>query len=164
MLDFEIQRFTRHCYATGRELAPGESFYSLLLPEGSQVVRRDYAANAWPGPPENALGWWKSKVPEAHAKKMQLAPSEIMLQYFEQLSEEPLLADERYVLALLMVRRRVVRQERVETNSAGQETLVMYCGRNEQEYRTEVAMPTAERAAQIQEKLGNLLYTPSHGG
>ena len=159
MLDFEIQRFTRQCCVTGRELTAGEPFYSVLVPEGSSVVRRDYCAEAWPGPPENAVGWWKANVPEQHAKKMHLAPSEVMLHYFEQIVDDPMLADERYVLALLMIRRRVVKQERIETDSAGQETLVMFCSKNEQEYRTLVAMPTAERAHEIQEKLGNLLYS-----
>ena len=159
MLDFEIQKLTRQCCTTGKELLPGELFYSVLVPEGSAVLRKDYAAEAWPGPPENALGWWKSHVPEANAKKLHLAPSEVMLQYFEQLLEEPLLADERYVLALLMIRKRVVRQERVETDAAGMETLVLHCATNDQEYRTAVVMPTAERAKEIQEKLGNLLYS-----
>jgi hypothetical protein len=159
MLDFEIQRFTRHCHATGRELMPGEVFYSVLVPEQSQVLRHDYSAAAWAGPPEKALGWWKATVPEPNAKKMHLAPSGVMIQYFEQLADDLTLADERYVLALLMIRRRVVRQERVETDEAGRETLVLYCSRNEQEYRAAVVMPTAERAQQIQEKLGNLLYS-----
>jgi hypothetical protein len=159
MLDFEISKFTRQCCATGRELLPGELFYSVLVPEGSAVVRRDYSADAWPGPPEKTLGWWKSHVPEANAKKLHLAPSEVMLQYFEQLLEEPLLADERYVLALLMIRKRVVRQEQIETDAAGQETVVMHCALNDREYRTAVVIPTPERAQAIQEKLGNLLYS-----
>jgi hypothetical protein len=159
MLDFEVQRFTRHCHATGRELAPGETFYSVLVPEHGQVQRRDYSAAAWPGPPEKALGWWKSHVSEPQARKAQLAPSEVMLEYFEQLGDDLALADERYVLALLMIRRRVVRQERVERNDGdGSETLVLFCPRNEQEYRTIVALPSAERAREIQEKLGRLLY------
>ena len=37
MLDFDIQRFTRHCHATGRELSPGEAFYSVLVSEGERL-------------------------------------------------------------------------------------------------------------------------------
>lgn len=159
MLDFDIQKFTKQCCVTGRELVPGEVFYTVLVPEGAAVLRRDYSAAAWQGPPENAVGWWKSHVPEAHAKKLHLAPSEVMLQHFEHLLEEPQLADERYVLALLMIRRRVVRQERIETDAAGQEMLVLHDAHHDREYRTAVAMPTPERAREIQEKLGNLLYS-----
>jgi hypothetical protein len=160
MLDFEIQRFTRHCHATGRELAAGEAFYSVLVTEGSQVVRHDYAASAWPGPPEKSVGWWKSQVPEANAKKLQLAPSEVMLQYFQELEGRPDKEDERYIVALLMIRRRVVRQERTEQDAQGREVVVLYCGRTETEYRTPVALPTPERVTAIQEELGRLLYSP----
>ena len=60
-MDFEVQRFTRRCAATDRELAPGELFYSVLLAEGAEVVRHDYAAEAWNGPTVRAApGWWKS--------------------------------------------------------------------------------------------------------
>jgi hypothetical protein len=122
-------------------------------------VRRDYAADAWQGPPEKTVGWWKSQVPHPHAKKMHLAPSEVMLQYFQELDGRPDKEDERYVLALLMIRRRVVRQERTEQDPLGREVAVLYCARNETEYRATVVMPTAERVAAIQDELGRLLYS-----
>lgn len=159
MFDFEIARFTRHCHATGRELAAGESFYSVLVTEGAEVIRRDFAAAAWPGPPEKSLGWWKSQVPQPHANKVNLAPSEVMLQYFQELEGRPDKEDERYVLALLMIRRRVLRQERTEQDDLGREVAVLYCSRNETEYRTPMVMPTPQRATEIQEELGRLLYS-----
>ena len=199
MLDFDVQRFTRHCHATGRELTPGEPFYSVLVAQGAQVVRRDYAADAWPGlpetprpsgtgsleirpesqtpshsleptesperlessqtseSPEKVIAWWKSLVPGASSKKMQLAPSEVMLQYFQELEGRPDKEDERYVLALLLTRRRILRQERVEQDPLGRELVVLYCARSETEYRTPVVMPSPERAVAIQEELGRLL-------
>jgi hypothetical protein len=163
MLDFEVQRFTRHCHASGRELAPGEAFYSVLIAEGAGVTRRDYAADAWPGPPEEwleppqkAVAWWKSEAPGG-TKKLQLAPSEVMLQYFQELEGRPDKEDERYVLALLMIRRRIVRQERTEHDPLGREVAVLYCPRTESEYRTPVVVPPPERVAAIQEELGRLL-------
>ncbi len=90
-MDFEVQRFTRRCAATDRELAPGELFYSVLLAEGAEVVRHDYAAEAWNGPPVEALGWWKSQLPAADAKpkKPQWAPNDVMLRLFDELAERP---------------------------------------------------------------------------
>ena len=62
MIDYDIQRCSRRCAASDRELHNGEVCYSVLVPEGGQVVRRDYSAEGWPGPPEGAIGWWKSAV------------------------------------------------------------------------------------------------------
>src|SRR5579863_1948158 len=55
LMDYEIQRFTRHCAVTGRELAPGEEFYTALVAAGAELKRIDYSAEAWQGPPEGAL-------------------------------------------------------------------------------------------------------------
>ena len=78
MLDFEVQRCTRTCAATERPLAPGEVFYSALVADGAEVVRRDYSEAAWTGPPEAALGWWKSQMPSGDASKLRLAPNQIL--------------------------------------------------------------------------------------
>src|SRR5207249_845826 len=85
MIDYEIQRCTRHCGVTGRELQPGETFYSTLTSEGAQVIRHDYSREAWQGPPSGVLGWWKSRMPERDAKKLHWAPNDVMLELLETL-------------------------------------------------------------------------------
>src|SRR3954463_8365574 len=109
LLDFEVQRCTRRCAATDRPLEPGEECYSVLEFEGVNVVRKDFGVHAWKAPPETAFGWWKSRVPEPTAKKIKLAPNEVLLELFEKLAERPDQQDLRYVLALLLVRRRVLK-------------------------------------------------------
>ena len=164
-MDFEVQRFTRRCAATDRELAPGELFYSVLLAEGAEVVRRDYAAEAWSGPPADALGWWKSQLPSADArpKKPQWAPNDVMLGLFDELAERPEQADLRYVLALLLLRRRVLRLEETEAEGTEQETMLVYCPRRETEYRVAVSMPDPARTAEIQAELARLLVVEPVG-
>jgi hypothetical protein len=159
MIDYEVQRCSRRCAATHRELQSGEACYSVLVAEGAQVVRRDYAQEAWPGPPAAAIGWWKSTVVDPHAGRLAWAPSDVMLNYFERLLGDPESADALYVLALLLVRRRIVRVESHEQDAAGRPLLVLYCGRNEAEYRVIETMPTPERAAAIQQQLADLLET-----
>jgi hypothetical protein len=157
MLDFEIQRCTRRCAKTDRELQPGEEVYSVLLTEGAEVVRRDFSRQAWDGPPEEAIGWWKSRIPDATAKRANWAPNDVMLEYFQQLEAKPEKSDVRYVLALLMARRRILRLEDAETDDSGQESLVVFCPRNEVEYRVPVCLPDSQRAEEIQDELARLL-------
>lgn len=158
MVEFDIQRCTRKCAKTDREFQPEEEFYSALIAEGSTVVRHDYSKEAWEAPPENALGWWKSRMPEANAKKVNWAPNDVMLHYFEQLADDPASADVRYVLSLLMIRRRVVRLEETRHEAEGGEHMVLYCPKNETEYVVPVSEPTGERVQQIQESLTQLLF------
>lgn len=163
-MDFEVQRFTRYCAATGRELKPGESFYSALVAKGAQVERQDYAVESWTGPPEGVLGWWKSQVPVPSAKKAQLAPNQVMLQLLEEWESDPTRHDSRYVLSLLLVRRRVLRLEDTETDESGCEVNVLYCPRKDCTYRVTAVMPSDERVAEIQDELSNLLFAGAEGG
>ena len=158
MLDFEVQRFTRKCCETDVILQPGDVFYSALVAQGSQVIRKDYSEGAWKGPPDATLGWWKAQVPDFHSQKMHWAPNDVILHYFEQLYEDDSQADMRYVLALLMIRRRIVRLEDTDRDDQQCETFVLYCPRNEREYRVAVTSPTPERTAEIQNQLAELLF------
>src|SRR5436305_14138401 len=146
MIDYEIQRCSRRCAATERELKDGETCFSALVPEGAAVVRRDYSMEAWQGPPENAIGWWKTTIVDPQAGRPHWAPNDVMLNYFERLLENPTAEDARYVLALLLVRRRVLRVEGHEKDDRGRDTLVLPCGRNETAYRVAETMPSPEPA------------------
>jgi len=157
MMDFEVQHCTRQCAASGRELRPGEEFYSALVGEGAEVRRLDYATDAWQGPPEGTIGWWKSRIPDRNAQRMRWAPNDVMLHFFEELLDQPDKEDLRYVLALLLVRRRVMRHEETERDDEGRETLALYCPRNENTYRVPVVMPDESRAEEIQQELARLL-------
>jgi hypothetical protein len=142
-------------------LNPGETCYSVLIASGASVVRYDYSQDAWEGPPVNAIAWWTSQIPEPTAKKVNWAPNDVMLHYFEQLDGQAGKEDVRYVLALLMTRRRVVRLEESKTDDQGREELVLFCPRNESQYHVAVVTPSEQRAAEIQHELTQLLQSGS---
>ncbi len=158
MIDFEIQRCTRRCAATDRELLPEERFYSVLVNEGTDVVRRDYCEEAWTKPPEGAVGWWKSRMPAADANKMSWAPNDVMLHYFQELDGNPAKADVRFILALLMIRRRIVRLDDREVDDEGRELMVVFCPKTETEYKVATVPPAGKRVEEIQEELARLLF------
>ncbi|MEX2316609.1 MAG: hypothetical protein WD669_05615 [Pirellulales bacterium] len=167
LLDFEVQRSTRRCAATGQPLEPGDVCYSMLEVIGPTVIRKDYCGEAWGGPSAIALGWWRSRVPEPAAKKIKLAPNDVLLELFDQLAEHPERQDMRYVLALLLLRRRVLRLE-VSHESPGQpagqgsgqladETMDVYCPQRDASYCVPIVMPGDTRIDEIQQQLSELL-------
>jgi hypothetical protein len=165
LLDFEVQRCTRRCAATENPLEPGDVCYSVLLAEGADVIRKDFSSQAWSGAPEGSLGWWKSRIPESTAKKIKLAPNDVLLQLFEQLANRPEQSDLRYVLALLLIRRRVLRLDFAELESdelpaaegGNHEQMIVYCPKQDRNYEVVVDMPTGNRIDEIQEQLSQLL-------
>jgi len=156
-MDYDVQRCTRHCAITGVELAEGAECYSALLADGAELRRLDYSLEAWQGPPVGALGWWKSRVPTREVKKNRLAPNEALLECFLALEAVADKQDMRLVLALLLVRRRVLKLEQRETDADGAEFLVLYNSREDATYRVTGVMPSPERADEIQNELSRLL-------
>ncbi|MCE5266531.1 MAG: hypothetical protein LLG00_01415 [Planctomycetaceae bacterium] len=156
-MDYDVQHSPRRCSKTDREFAPGETYYSVLVEDGVELKRLDYAAEAWPGPPEDAFGWWKSQMPDRTAAKKHWAPNDVMLDFWDRLADQPGREDMRYVLTLLLVRRRVFRWEEEKRTEAGQETLVVHCPRRDATYEVPAVLPDDARANQIQEELAELL-------
>ncbi len=178
LLDFEVQRCTRRCAATDRALEPGDVCYSVLEINGAEVIRKDFCTEGWTGSPDSAFGWWKSRIPEPSAKKIKLAPNEVLLELFDQLAERPDQTDLRYVLMLLLVRRRMLRVEEVsgvgcrvsdadstntrhptpDTSARGSsEVMSVYCPKRDTSYEVQIDMPSGERIDEIQQQLSELL-------
>ncbi len=155
LLDFEVQRCTRRCAQTDRPLAVGETCYSVLEASASEVVRKDFCADVWRGPPDSAIAWWRSRVPEQTARKVKLAPNDVLLELFDQLADQHEQQDLRYVLTLLLIRRRVVRIDMPDDGAA--DVICVYCPKRDATYSVAVAMPDQARIDQIQQQLSDLL-------
>ncbi len=156
-MDYDVQRSTKHCRVTGREFAPGEFYYSVLIAEGAELKRYDYTTEAWTGPPAEAVGWWKSQVPDQVAARKRWAPNDVMLNFWDELAEQPDKQDMRYVLTLLLVRRRVFRLEEEKRDEQRREVLVVYCPRRDATYQVPAVTPEPARVDQIQKELAALL-------
>src|SRR5689334_17766553 len=103
MVDYQIQPNTRRCAVTGRELVPGEKFFSVLLEEGGAFVRHDYSQDAWEGPPEGAFSFWTGTVPAQDTSRRLRIDDDLLADCFHRLEgeTEPSRINFRYVVALL---------------------------------------------------------------
>lgn len=156
-MDFEVRRLSRQCATTGRELQEGETYYSALVAAGAEVRRLDYAAEVWQGPPEGSLGWWKGVVHPTVSKRPKRTPSEVLLDLFHEVQDQPEQEDLRYILALLLVRRRIFRLEDEQRDEAGGEQLVVYAAADDETYEVPVKDLAEARVIQLQEQLSALL-------
>lgn len=117
---YPISRSTGQCAATGQAFAPGEHFVAALVEtEGSEELGRlDYSLGAWEGgsrpeAPARLFAHWRGVFAPPQGPRKLLLNDDELLDLFEQLAT----ADRtnqiafRYVLALLLVRRRVLTYE-----------------------------------------------------
>lgn len=155
---YPILNHTRVCATTGRPLLPGEKFRSMLLDDAGQFVRKDYSADAWPGAPDNAIASWAGTVPEIHQKRRLTFDADLLMECFGRLAEEtdPEKVRFRYVIALLLLRRKQLRFEDVRRDG-DQEYLQLKCPKTGNAF--EVVDPHLSEAdiAKVQEEVVKVL-------
>lgn len=156
--EYEFHRCSRKCAATGREIKPGELFYSALIERPAGLERIDFGVDDWQGPPADAIGWWKSRLPDNSTSHQPcLAPNDQMLNLVEQWEDAADSVELRYLITLLLIRRRVLRHEETEHDEGG-ENMIVYCPRREKTYRVRVASLNEDRIETIEESLVELLF------
>lgn len=118
-MEFSFRPIAKACSRTGRVFRPGEECWSVLVERDGQLMRQDYAVEAWTGPPSGAIGHWKAVVPgSADALRAKLDPDSLF-ESFVQLEDSPNIVQRqyRYVLALLLLRkRRLILEEVIEVD------------------------------------------------
>ncbi len=116
--EYKLNRPTRQCHALKRPLREGEWYYSVIHESGDDYVRRDYSAEAWTGAPDDAIGWWKKRMPTTDQRKMVLAPPEVLIDLLRQMDQVPNKEKTRYLLALMLMRRRLLRTLETSENDS----------------------------------------------
>jgi hypothetical protein len=113
-----IGRSTGVCAASGTALGVGDRYVATLVerPGEAGVVRLDYSLEAWsrgdrPRSPDRLIGSWRTSMRASTAEPKQLLSDDELLELFEDMAgatESKHLAF-RYVLALMLIRRRQLR-------------------------------------------------------
>ncbi|MEE8169339.1 MAG: hypothetical protein V3T70_02215 [Phycisphaerae bacterium] len=111
--DYVIGRSIGRCAVSGRQFQPGESFYSAVFEQADGFERRDYSAECWSGPPNGAFCTFRSRITEKPARAKTFVDDDVLVNFFLRLAEEndPLRTSFRFVLALVLMRKRLLKYE-----------------------------------------------------
>lgn len=155
---YQIQTASRTCARTGRDLQPGEPFFSVLYDRQGQWVREDIRKDAWTGPPPDAFSYWLTRMPEAGPPKKPVLDDEMLWNCFQRLPEnaEPKQAAFRYVLALLLMRRKKLRFEEMRQEN-GQEYLMVRDPKQKKLLKVLDPRLTEGQMTEVQDELEGLL-------
>jgi hypothetical protein len=143
---WHIARGTRTCAETGAAIPPEVPYFSALVETDEEGwTRRDFSADAWPGVDKSGFfSFWKNKGYSPRQDKRPPVDYDRLLDFFDALEG----ADERgkrllrYVIALVLVRRRRLRLDDM-SRSGGGDRLVVYDRRREG--TMEIVSPPAGR-------------------
>ncbi len=136
---------TFRCAATGKELTPGEEVYSVLLQDGGKLARQDFSPEGWTGPPENAVAWWRTTVPEKPSPGGRTSRPVGSFEEFSEIlraGEPPEFA---YLLALFLLRRKILRFEGEINDPQDRKLLVLSHPKSGTTFQVPVAVPDPAR-------------------
>ncbi|MBY0525054.1 MAG: hypothetical protein K2R98_16735 [Gemmataceae bacterium] len=158
MTEYQIQANTRRCAGSGRELRPGERVYTVLLDEAGKFVRQDYSTEAWTGPPSNAFSFWVARLPKDEESRRPRIDDELLLDCFRRLQGqvEPDRVNFRYVLALLLMRRKRLKFEDARTEG-DQEILRLRCAKTREQHEVVNPRLADDEMAGVQEEVFKVL-------
>ncbi len=160
MEDYSIQNSgTGECCITHRPFRPGEEFAAVLFEVNGNFVKKEYSLEAWKEQkPENFHAMWISRmpIPQSAPKRSRTAVNDVLLAMFDQLRFQCEAPDKLYVLSLLLVRRRIMRiEDQFDENTPNQ--LRLYSPFRDEYYQIPAVTPNAERQAEIQAELTEIL-------
>lgn len=130
---YEISRSSGACAATGKQLETGEPYIAALVErEGEEgLARIDFTVEAWdagerPKAPDRLFGFWRAKYEPSDTRRRPLIDDDSLIDLFEQLegAEDDSRLSFRYILALLLIRKRLLRFEGSRRND-GKTTMIL---------------------------------------
>ena len=127
--DWTIQGRSDRCAVTNEPFKDGEYFYTLLFDEGTGYRREDLSEQAYKDRPADGpqpFSFWRTKYeapppasPEALGKQ---TAEDLLRRYMAE--QSPQYANARYILALMLERKRTFKQIDQKRNEEGQSVLI----------------------------------------
>ena len=153
-MEYQFRPIGKKCAGTGADLVPGETCFSALVDNKGELQRLDFSEAGWKGPPAGTLGVWKCVVPKPAEVRHEPLDTTALMTCFEQLTEEASPAREglRYILALLLVKKRRLRLEGSRTDGDN-EYLQLAGAHGEGAYEVRDLNPSDEEVQQWQREL-----------
>jgi hypothetical protein len=173
---YDISRPSGHCAKTGEAIQPGQTFVAVLVesPEHDHLLRADVSPGAWEGgfrPDGRVFGFWRAVMPDPSAPKKILLEEGELADIFAQLVEagDDANAAFRFVLALVLIRKRVLIYEGTTRDRSGKPEAMLVrwarsAGRGEETLT--VPDPGMDESAvdEVLEQIGSIMAQEQAGG
>jgi hypothetical protein len=109
--EYNIARSSGACRLCQKELAAGDEYVAALFDDGEGFRREDFCPGCWPAQTSGrAFSIWQAKVPPVAEAKRTFVDTEVLVDFFTKLAgaEEPAKVNFRFVLALMLMRKKVL--------------------------------------------------------
>ncbi len=158
-MDWEITQGEGACRQCARSLEEGEEYFSAIYDRGATFERRDFCLTCWESTPkQDVFSFWKTRIPLKEEKPKKYVDDEIILDFFRKLENEtePSKRNFRYVLALFLMRRKVLKLKDIVRDQTG-EALLLHSKAEDKDYKAYITELTDEQIVDVTEEVGKIL-------
>jgi len=159
-MEWELRELSRQCAQCACVFRAGETMFSAVFERGDAFERLDFCGPCFHDlPAEGVFARWRTQVPLPSEPPLRRAVNESAVrEFFERLAgaEDRMKRNFRYVLALMLMRRKALRFVGVHRGEGGEE-LVLRDPRTQQEHRVYNPQLTEEEIAALTEEVGKVL-------
>ena len=160
MDEWEINKPLGQCYGTERKIESGEEYFAALVETAEGLQRRDFCADYWESQKPDVFCYWKTRLPEPGQKKQLFVDDQMLMAFFERLEKEtePEKINFRFVLALILMRKRILKYDDTRTEDGQEIWRLRIVGEKQ---IVEVVNPhlDEEQIEQLSSQIGEILQT-----
>lgn len=159
--DWTIQGRSHQCAATGHPFAEGEYFYTLLYYDKGDFRREDLCEEAFKSRNENMVpfSFWRSKyeppIPQHVDAVTKQTAEDLLRKYMDDTSVEH--GNARYILALMLERKRILKEREVKRADDGALTRIYEHGKTGEIFVIPDPELRLDQVAEIQQQVATLL-------
>jgi hypothetical protein len=156
---FDVPRSGGKCAASGRIINAGEKYFAAIRETPAGIERVDLAPECWEAFDKNGLlAFWQTIMPKADEKKKIFVDDEVLCTLFERLADtsEPAKISFRFVLGLILMRKRLVIYDATRHEEGRDVWVVRLKGKPEQMDLLDPKLDE-QQMAEVSQQLGQIL-------
>lgn len=161
--EYNIDKTAGQCVACEKPIAPGQELMATVAEGEEELLRQDYCLECWQADPQDdspaLLGVWRTRVPTPKEKTRLLVDDELLVNFFQRLegTDVPARINFRFVLALVLMRKRLLVYDRGKKHDDGTETWTMHLRGDQTEYAVTDPNMDEEKIAVVSRQLGEIM-------
>jgi hypothetical protein len=161
MTEWDIQSRADACTACQRPFADKEAYHTLLSTDAAGYARRDLCATCFAGAGrDGVISYWQGEYkvpPPPPPEAIQKETAETLLRKLVE-STDPSHASARYILAVMLERKRILKHRDTVHEDGGGELLVYEHARTGESFTIPDPKLRLDQLAQVQEEVSALLH------
>jgi len=161
--DYKIAKTDALCIACGAQLPGGTDIVAVVREREGEFVREDFCPGCWQTreqtPDPDRYGIWRTHVPMPQEKKKLLVDDPLLINFFQRLAdaEDPVKIGFRFVLALVLMRKKLLIYDGSTTADDGRDVWKMHFKATGEEHQVIDPKFDEDKIAQVSQSLGEII-------